>query len=640
MIALQTFLVLRGTTTSPFAKAAALRRRKINLVRLFWTWNQQDQQRQQEEDQVGPVTLEYQRRVKNGNANTLLQLDEDQLALCTKLDSLYHSLSASSTKTNISTTRSMMIPDEHLEAAAWYYNASSSSSSLLKLSSRTSLLLSSLSPSSSSDSNENNHFAKGIVYATAHSFVSSASSSSNRITSNGIYIHGSVGVGKSMLMDLFHSICTNGLVVVSSSNEDDSRSTNANANANASSNIHNCTYEPINLRCKRYHFHEFMIHVHQQIHTYKSSNPQKDPIPHVAAQIAKEARLLCFDEMQITDIADAMIIKRILTLLIELGVVIVTTSNRPPSGLYEGGINRSVFLPLVDALMEKLTIVEMNGTRDYRKQEKEKEEADGLSSSSSLSGSSNKEENTPPLALPSYLCTSTTTDVDNVTEILNDWFSKGGGGGERTTTSTTTAREEHLPVAMGRTIHVKKSNDLCAWFDFQELCHQPLGAADYIAIAERYDIVIVENVPQLSGHCYNEARRFVIFIDALYEAKTKVIISADVPRDELFLGFDATAETNDGDEEIAIADATGDTFVLGEGGSSSSSSTTMIRTSNSNRNNNNDEAVEWSATGRIGVSLAQLSAVKEVSFSFKRAESRLAEMSSAGWGERVLRSVK
>jgi predicted ATPase len=111
----------------------------------------------------------------------------------------------------------------------------------------------------------------------------------------------------------------------------------------------------------------------------------------------------------------------------------------------------------------------------------------------------------------------------------------------------------------------------------------------------------------------------------LYEARTKLIIAANVPMDELFLGFDATVETNDGDEEIAIHDASGDSFVVGEGGSSSSSSTTMIRT-------RDDKTVEWSATGRVGVSLAQLSAVKEVSYSFQRAESRLAEMSLASWG--------
>ena len=219
------------------------------------------------------------------------------------------------------------------------------------------------------------------------------------------------------------------------------------------------------------------------------------------------------------------------------------------------------------------------------------------------------------VTLPSYI---TSNGVNDVQQVLTKWFSKGGK-----------VVNEKLPVAMGRTIHVKRANTSCAWFTFNELCNNPLGAADYIAIAERFDVVIVEGVPQLSGHCYNEARRFVIFIDALYEARTKLIIAANVPMDELFLGFDATVETNDGDEEIAIPDASGDSFVVGEGGSSSSSSTTMIRT-------RDDKTVEWSATGRVGVSLAQLSAVKEVSYSFQRAESRLAEMSLSSWGRRQI----
>ena len=162
-----------------------------------------------------------------------------------------------------------------------------------------------------------------------------------------------------------------------------------------------------------------------------------------------------------------------------------------------------------------------------------------------------------------------------------------------------------------------------------------MGAADYIAIAERFQTIIIENVPQLGGHVYNEARRFVTLTDALYEAKTKLIIAAEVPLDELFVGFDATVETADGDEEIAIDDnvlsdrnSSKESVIIGEGGSSSSSSTTLIHMQNGNK----QQPVEWSATGRIGVSLAQLSAVREVSFSFKRAASRLAEMSASSWG--------
>ena len=516
---------------------------------------------------VGPVTLAYERRVNSSK----LRFDPEQLSLCSKLDSLYSSFA-----TPKMSDRLLMIPDEHLEAAASYYSSAATSRML--------------STSLSAGNHSHSHSTSSIAFATAHSFISS-SILSRRKQSSGIYIHGSVGVGKSMLMDLFHSICTNGF---SYSHE------HTNNDNNNDDDYKQIEYSPINLQCKRYHFHEFMIQIHQKIHKYKSIHPKSDPIPPISAQIAQEARLLCFDEMQITDIADAMIIKRILTLLLDLGVVVVTTSNRPPCGLYEGGINRAVFLPLVDVLRERLMVVEMGEMVDYRKEK-------GLIEESSLSS------NDDAVNLPSYLVKS--NSELNVKEVLNEWFAKGGG----------IERQEALPVAMGRTINVKRANCSFAWFSFKELCHQPLGAADYIAIAERFDMVIVEDVPQMSGHCYNEARRFVVFIDALYEAKTKVVIAADVPRDDLFLGFDATVETNDGDEEIAVVDASGDTFVIGEGGSSSSSSTTMIRT-------NHDKTVEWSATGRIGVSLAQLSAVKEVSFSFQRAESRLAEMSLASWG--------
>ena len=317
--------------------------------------------------------------------------------------------------------------------------------------------------------------------------------------------------------------------------------------------------------------------------------------------------------MQITDIADAMIIKRLFTILLDLGVIIVTTSNRPPCGLYEGGINRSVFMPFIDTLNERMIVVEMDGHHDYRRD--------------SLSNDDDEAATTLESSLPTHVCTSSNSpSVAN--DILQQWFDQGNDKGRQ-------SKSEVIPVAMGRSIQVNKSNNNCGWFTFNELCKQPLGAADYLAIANRYKIVIVENVPQLDGQVYNEARRFVTLIDALYEARTKLVISSNVVNiHDLFIGFDATVETHDGDEEIAIDDnntSTSNTInneessIIGEGGSSSSHSTTIIHTKE-------DGKVEWSGTGRIGVSLAQLSAVREVSFSFKRAGSRLAEMSSLNWG--------
>jgi len=198
-----------------------------------------------------------------------------------------------------------------------------------------------------------------------------------------------------------------------------------------------------------------------------------------------------------------------------------------------------------------------------------------------------------------------------------------------------------------------RANDTCAIFGFAELCDRPLGAADHIAIVSRYGTVVDSGVPRLHRRrVYDQTRQFVVLVDAAYESRTRLILDAEVDRDDLFVGFDADVTTNDGDEEIAVEEdgasvtssttttttkasptfgggggGSGDTTVVVEGGSSSSSSTTFFRTGDGGGGR-----VEWSATGRVGVSLAQLSAVRELSFSFKRAESRLAEMASSSWG--------
>lgn len=583
---------------------------------------------------AGPVTLAYRHRIKT----SALRYDAEQLSLCSKLDALYSSLLIHSKKNTLLSSSFVddnhhhglfMIPDEHLEVAARYYSHNNSS-----INGRRSILSSSKMLLSTININN----ISSVAYTAAHSLFTrlrqqtANNEGQQQRKSNGIYIHGSVGVGKSMIMDLFYEICTHGLSI--STNSSSSILSSSSSFGNETNHVehiatdrdeNNTTqynFQPINLPTKRYHFHEFMIQIHQRIHSYKLHHPKTDPIPPIAAQIASESRVLCFDEMQIVDIADAMLMKRIITLLLELGVVIVTTSNRPPNGLYEGGLNRTVFVPLIYELIRRLDVVEMMERVDYRKVKMKNEEEERLlllsKEEEDESRSDGDDSGNDDVTLPSYICTSNTVnDLNNndVQKVLTMWFSKGGK----------VERQEKLPVAMGRTMHVKRANTSCAWFTFNELCNNPLGAADYIAIAERYDVVIVEDVPQMSGHCYNEARRFVIFVDALYEEGTKLVIAATVSMDELFLGFDATVETNDGDEEIAIPDASGNSFVVGEGGSSSSSSTTMIRT-------RDDKTVEWSATGRVGVSLAQLSAVKEVSFSFQRAESRLAEMSLTSWG--------
>jgi protein AFG1 len=362
-----------------------------------------------------------------------------------------------------------------------------------------------------------------------------------------MYIHGPVGVGKSFLMDLFYAL------------------------VNASK-----------ITKRRVHFHEFMLEVHHRIFVYKQKHPRDDALPIIAQQLAQEAQLLCFDEFQVTDVADAMILKRLFSLLTSLNVVVVATSNRSPDTLYEGGINRSLFLPFIDMLKDTLDIVSMEGSQtDYRRETK-------------ASGQS-------------YFWSNNDGDTKNSIQAqLEDIF----GG----TASGTQA--EVISVHFGRTVQVSRLNDRCAWFNFSELCYQPLGASDYISLCHRFPVLIVDHVPQLDANHLNEARRFVTLIDACYEARTRLVLAAQVPLNELFVDFEAHVESDDGDGELIVND---------KGGNSSSFATTMIRTKDG-------KYYEWSATGRVGVSLAQFSSANDLAFSFRRAASRLVEMGGKEWG--------
>jgi predicted ATPase len=346
------------------------------------------------------------------------------------------------------------------------------------------------------------------------------------------------------------------------------------------------SFKQVKITKRRVHFHEFMLDVHHRIFIYKQKYPQADAIPIIAQQLAQEAQLLCFDEFQVTDIADAMILKQLFLHLLDLNVVVVATSNRSPDALYEGGLNRSLFLPFIDMLKHTSDIISMEDSRkDYRLDTR----ADGQSyfwSNKDVQGNNNGN--------------------NNIQAQLEEIF----GG----TASGTQA--ESISVLFGRTIQVARLNDRCAWFDFSELCYQPLGAADYISLCCRFPIIIIDRVPQLDANHLNEARRFVTLIDACYEARTRLVLAAQVPLDELFVGFEAHVESSDGDGELIVS---------AKGGNSSSFATTMIRTKAG-------EYWEWSATGRIGVSLAQFSAANDLAFSFRRAASRLVEMGGKDWG--------
>lgn len=381
----------------------------------------------------------------------------------------------------------------------------------------------------------------------------------------GMYIHGPVGVGKSFLMDLFYASVN--------VPDDDSR-------------CNNSSQKHTKITKRRVHFHEFMLDVHHRIFVYKQKHPQGDAIPVIAQELAQEAQLLCFDEFQVTDVADAMILKRLFSLLLDWNVVVVATSNRAPDSLYKGGINRSLFLPFINMLKHTFDIISMEGsTKDYRLENR----ADGQSyfwSNKDIHGDYNSN--------------------NNMRAQLEEIFGGTASGTEA----------ETIPVLFGRTVQVARLNDLCAWFDFYELCYQPLGAADYISLCDRFPVIIVERVPQLDANHLNEARRFVTLIDTCYESRTRLVLAAQVPLDELFVDFEAQVESSDEDGELIVNE---------KGGNSSSFAITMIRTKEG-------EYYEWSATGLIGVSLAQLSSASDLAFSFRRAASRLVEMGGKEWG--------
>ena len=379
-----------------------------------------------------------------------------------------------------------------------------------------------------------------------------------------MYIHGPVGVGKSFLMDLFY----------------------ASVNVSENSGFSNDSAINRNITKRRVHFHEFMLDVHHRIHIYKQKHPQADALPIIAQQLAKEAQLLCFDEFQVTDVADAMILKRLFLFLLDSNVVVVATSNRSPDTLYEGGINRSLFLPFIDMLKERFDTISMEeSSKDYRLET----QADGQS----------------------YFWVNKDVRRDNnrnnpMQAQLEEIFGGTASGAEA----------EIINVQFGRTVQVTRLNERCAWFDFSELCYQPLGAADYISLCDRFPVIIIDKVHQLGANHLDEARRFVTLIDACYESRTRLVLAAQVPLDELFVGFEAQVESSDEDGELIVND---------KGGNSSSFATTMIRTKDGGY-------YEWSATGRIGVSLAQFSSANDLAFSFRRAASRLVEMGGKEWG--------
>jgi cell division protein ZapE len=297
----------------------------------------------------------------------------------------------------------------------------------------------------------------------------------------GVYLYGPVGRGKSMLMDLFFDSA------------------------------------PVSHK-RRIHFHAFMAQTHSLIEAWRRSDlagrkakfghahsalKGDDPIPPTAAVLAAEARLLCFDELQVTDIADAMILGRLFEALFERGVTIVATSNRAPDALYLNGINRQLFAPFIELLKQRMQVVRVAGPKDFRLDR--------------LRGAR---------AWFAPLDAQAEADFDGL------WRSLTEGADESLATLEVLGRQITFPRTVGA----------CLRASFASLCGQALGPQDYLAVAARFETVFLERVPQLTPDRRNEAARFVTLIDALYEAKMKLVVLAAAEPEALYPAGDGAFE--------------------------------------------------------------------------------------------------
>ena len=260
---------------------------------------------------------------------------------------------------------------------------------------------------------------------------------------------------------------------------------------------------------KRVHFHAFMQEVHKRMHSFREAvkagkAPEStDPLVALSRVITDQAWLLCFDEFHVTDIADAMILARLFEALFEAGVVVVATSNRHPKDLYKDGLQRDTFLPFIDMLGEKLDVLELEAGIDYR--------LDRLKT------------------MEVFL---TPVNAETDAKLEQDFHSLSIGGQPRPVTLNVQGREVEIPkVAEG-----------VAMADFGDLCEKPLGAGDYLAIAESFHTLLLRGIPKLGPDKRNEAKRFVTLIDALYESKVNLICSAEAPPEELYTEGDGAFE--------------------------------------------------------------------------------------------------
>ena len=273
----------------------------------------------------------------------------------------------------------------------------------------------------------------------------------------GAYLWGGVGRGKTFMMDLFYE------------------------------------FLPFSDKL-RYHFHRLMYHIHSDL---KKSKNQKDPVEFIAEDLANKARVICFDEFFVSDIADAMLLGRLIDALFRRGVTLVATSNIPPDELYLDGLQRQQFLPAIDLIKRNTRVINVNGDTDYRLRVLETAE----------------------------IYHSPLDDIAD--RNLHDYFSR---------IAPEVGTSGQVMEVLGRDILTRKRADGIAWFDFIELCDGPRSQDDYIEIARSFQTVIVSDVPALDEQKENQARRFVALVDEFYDRRVKLIISAADSIEEIYSG--------------------------------------------------------------------------------------------------------
>lgn len=358
-------------------------------------------------------------------------------------------------------------------------------------------------------------------------------------------MYGDVGSGKTMLMDLFFDTL------------------------------------PPNIKHKtRIHFHNFMQDVHKTLHQMKAKHGADiDAIPFVAAKIAADATVLCFDEFQCTDVADAMILRRLIESLMHHGTVLVTTSNRHPKDLYKNGIQRESFIPCITLLLQRLRVLNLDSTTDYRKIPR------------------------PPSGVYHHpLDAAAKSHADHWFRFLGDFD-----------------RDPPHPAThtvWGRPVRVPQASGNCARFTFQELIGAATGAADYIELMRSYSAFIITGVPGMSSRTRDHARRFITFIDAVYESRAKLVLTCERPLSELFVTRAEIAEANaesSGNKKAALS---AEEELHGDVGDSM-------------RMMMDDLGLNMSS-----LKASSLFSGDEEAFAFARALSRLSEMGSQEWVER------